>query len=484
MSINAWLLTGLLIGAPPSAPEDVAPAPRLEKGLEITWQGTLTEAVLRPNVHGFHSFEVETRLFVLDVCDGGSDAALMTSIKQKPDLKGLAEPLPVCRLELVRVEPNGKMSLLPPESLTLVPEKRKPLPLPLMAMEALPTFEPSVFLAFPQGKLRLGQSWSVPEEKRPPVNYRLEGFDSVRGSRCFKVGAVQQTDDWKNSQAGSAGWRRNETILVSIKHGHASRIERTIEKRDPQSGELGYRSKLTYELAGYMRYPDRFGEDRRDEIMGAVQFTADFERAVNDLARTDGKPFEALLKQIDYYLSNHFADSAPYRQAILYVKRKAERAKRGYIAPAAPAPETTAPPALAVGKPLPDANTIDLANQEPVALGKLRGRPALLIYYQPASARTAEPVLRFAQSLFGRDGAKALILPVAIGDPSQASQQRLDWKLSIHVLAGRPVYKQHGIDSTPCFVVMDAEGIVRSIRLGWSQDTAEVVRADLERWVK
>jgi hypothetical protein len=489
MSIHAWMLTGLLLGAPPEIPADAAPVPRLEKGLEITWSGTFSEAIRRPNVGAVRRYEIETRLFVLDVFEQGADGALLTSIKLKLDQKTIPVPLPIVRLELVRIDPSGKMSLLPADSLRSAPDKRLPVPLPLMAMEGLPTFEPAEFIHFPTDRVRFAQAWSAPEPKRPVLNYRIEGFEIIRSKkfdfRCVKVAMAQQTEDWNKLRSETTAWRRGETVWVSAKHGYAVRIERTIEKRDPKSGDLSFRSELKYDLVGLMRYPDRFGQDRRDEIAGAASFLADFERALADPARNGAAPFEVLLRRIEQHLTTHFSgDEAPYRQAILSVQRKAEAAKRGDIPPAPPPPETSEAPRLAIGKPALDIMAVDLTNREAIALGKLRGRPVLLIYYQPDKARTAEPVMRFAQSLFAQYAGKAFVLALAIGDGDKALRQRSDWGLTMHILAGRDVYKQHGIDSTPCFVVIDEEGIVRNITLGWSEENVELVRDELGKWVK
>ncbi len=70
--------------------------------------------------------------------------------------------------------------------------------------------------------------------------------------------------------------------------------------------------------------------------------------------------------------------------------------------------------------------------------------------------------MRFAESLYVRHVGKAYILPLAVGDSEKAAQQRLDWGLNVFILSGREAHKEHGIDATPCFVVIDDEGIVRS----------------------
>ncbi len=486
MSIHAWMLAGMLFGAMPPLPAENAPTPRFEKGQEITWRGTFSEAILRPNVRAFRTYEVETRLYVLDVFKQNADVALFTSVKLKPDVPTTPLPSAVVRLELARIDPMGKAQHLPIDSLYSSHEKRKPTALPLMGLEGLPTFETGAFVGLPGEKIRFGDAWELTEEKRPPLRYRLEGADSVRGSRCLKISMIQQTDDWDKSRTDTAAWRRSEICWISAKHGTASRFERTIEKRDPQTGEVGFRSKLAYEQVANMRYPDRFGEDRREEIAGTAQFIAEFERLLPEAGRTGARPFEELRERIDGHVSSHFSGEAvPYRQALMSLKRKVEAASRGHIAPASPPVETANDSGpLTVGKRILDVTAIDLANGEAVTLSKLRGRPIMLVYYQPSSARTAEPLMRFADALSVRHAGKAIIMPLGVGDAQNVARQRTDWKLSVHVFSGRDVYKKHGVESTPCFVIVDSAGIVRNVTLGWSEENAIAVADELDKWVR
>ena len=485
MSLSAWMLTGFLIGAPPSAPADAAPVVKLDKGLELTWRGSFSEAILRPNVRAFRAYEVETRAFVLDVTDKGADLALFTSIKLKPDVKTTPEAPPIVRLELLRIDARGNPTLLPPDSLMQLPERRKPSPLNAMALEGLPTLNAALFVSLPQGKLQSGQTWETAEEQRPALKFRLDGIESLRGARTWKTIAIQQTDDWDALKIERPAWRRGDSIWISAQHGWATRVERVIEKRDPQSGEIGFRSKLLLEQVGRMTYPGRLGEDRREEIAAALQFIAEYERAIADMSRNDTEPFERLLRQIEQHTAAHFTgDTLVYREPIMWIKRKAEAAKRGQIPPAALPPETETATGLTLNRYAPDVTAIDLTNNESVRLSKLRGRPVVLLYYQPGSAKTAEPVLRFAQSLYTRHGSKAFILPLAIGASDAALKQRNDFKLTVHVLGGRDVYRTHAIESTPTFVLLDDTGIVKRVIAGWSDENAAVFRGELEKLLK
>ena len=484
MSVPVLLLTSMLIAAPPAEP---VPVPRWEKGQEIVWRGTFSEAILRPNVRAFRNYEAETRLFVLDISDHGADVALFTSIKLKPDTPPATEPPPVVRIELARLEPGGQIRLLDPNQMIQKPDQRQPGPLPApVLLEGLPLFEIGMLSAIPGERINFGQTWNVPDSNRPGLRYRLEGTDSVRGLRCLKITAVQQSEDWEKPIPNRPGWRRGDTLSVAPKLGYAARYERTIEKQDPQTGELGFRSKLNYEQISMMRYPDRLGDDRRQEAIAAAGFVTDFEQAVNDPRRADARPFDQLKRAIDQHLTMHFnGEATPYREATLAIKRKNDLARQGHIAPRVPAVEPAPNNAKLVrGQPAPDVPAMNVTTRETQRLSALTDRPTLLLYYQPDSIRTAEPLLRFAQLLHDRHAGRARILPVAVGTSEAATRQREQLKLTVPVLAGRSMYQVHGIDSTPAFVLINASGKVEEVTLGWSEENVQSVSAGLAKMLK
>ena len=103
------MIVGFLLAAPPAA----ADGPRFEKGLEVRWAGTFTEATFRPGVRAVRTYDVDSRLFVLDTGDHGADGILFTRVFLKPDLTRTEPPAGIVRLEYVRIDPKGKVKVLP-----------------------------------------------------------------------------------------------------------------------------------------------------------------------------------------------------------------------------------------------------------------------------------------------------------------------------------------------------------------------------------
>ena len=59
-----------------------------------------------------------------------------------------------------------------------------------------------------------------------------------------------------------------------------------------------------------------------------------------------------------------------------------------------------------------------------------------------------------------------------------------DLGTKVPVYDGTDVYKAHGLEATPVFVVVDADGVVRHVSRGWGGETAATVTRELERWAK
>src|SRR5262245_63350396 len=99
MFTQSLLFAGLVLAAPPAA----GAGPKLEKGLEVRWAGTFTEASFRPGVRAIRTYDVDTRLFVLDTGDYGAEAVLFTRVFLKPDGKTTEPPAGIVRLAQVRI---------------------------------------------------------------------------------------------------------------------------------------------------------------------------------------------------------------------------------------------------------------------------------------------------------------------------------------------------------------------------------------------
>jgi hypothetical protein len=464
-----------------AAPQD-ATGPRFEKGLEVRWTGTFTEASFRPGVRAIRNYDVDTRLFVLDTGDFGADGILFTRVFLKPDRKTSDPPAGIVRLDMIRIDPRGRVSVLPSPADPDNPSP-KARPWPMIQLQALPSHEAGMFVEHPNKPLKPGSVWSRDETGRPQVAWKAVDVETFRGQPALKLVAEQKTDDYFSDRIRQTEWRRQEKLTVLPGNGFASRLERIIERRDPEAEELAFRSVLTLEQQGRMTYSGRLYQERRDEGVHAAAFTAMLDRLLAASGRDGPKPFEALARRIQTYLSDNGAsDTVPYREAIHAVRKRAESAARGNLPPAPP-PEDAAPAIepLAIGRAIPDITATGITVAGPARLSTLRGKPVLLAYFQP-SAPSAADVLRLANELHLRK--LGTIVPLAIGDPADARELAAQQKPTVPVYDGTGVYKAHGLDATPVFIVVDAEGAVRHVARGWGGETAADVTRACERWAK
>jgi peroxiredoxin len=386
------------------------------------------------------------------------------------------------RLDMVRIDPRGRVSNLPSPADPDNPSK-KARPWPLIQLQGLPSHEAGMLFEQPDKPLKPGLVWSRDETGRPPVSWKVADVETFRGQPALKLVSEQKTDGYFSDRIRQAEWRRQEKRTVLPGNGFASRLERVIERRDPEAEDLAFRSVLTLEQQGRMTYSGRLYQERRDEGVHAAAFTAMLDRLLAAGGRDGPTPFEALARRTQTYLSDNGAsDTVPYREAIQAVKKRAESAARGNLPPVPPpedSPSVTEP--LTIGKSIPDITATGITVAGSTRLSALRGKLVLLAYFQP-SASSAADVLRLANELHVRK--LGAVVPLAIGDPADAKELAAEQKPSVPVYDGTGVYKAHGLDATPVFVVVDAEGTVRHVARGWGGETAADVTRACERWAK
>jgi peroxiredoxin len=464
-------------GAPPArlAPLDRDPVgwvltPRLGRAEELVYRGTFTEESASGGVQFHRAYRIENRLFVLEAPPRGTEVAFLTLLRDRPVGPGNGdEPAAAVRLEVVRVDPQGRVTPASPRSLAV-------------PLEGPPTVECGVFVEAPPGHVRPQQSWTVTEGGRPARAWQLAGTESVNGTSCLKLVGTQQSEDWDRPRNDRAAWRRQDTVWLSPRLGVAYRVERFLERRDAGRDTPAHRAVLRYELESDLPYPGKLYEDRRDEILQAHAF---LDRSAALLARpgpeTAGQ-LDALLGKVDYHLEHHLP--TPYRAAVLQLKKRVEAARRGERPPA-PLPDPAAPaaaPAVAVpGSAAPDFLATDLRGRPAARLQDFLGRPVVLVFYSPTSFQ-AEQVLRFAQRLADFHKDEIAVVGLAMSeDAARVRRQCAELELTFPLLDGTGLRHSYDVQATPKFLVLDAGGVVRGSYLGWGQEAPAAVVADLKR---
>jgi peroxiredoxin len=323
----------------------------------------------------------------------------------------------------------------------------------------------------------------VAEDGRAPRTWRRAGNEMVNGTSCIKLIGEQQSEDWDKPRADRGAWRRTDTVWIAPRLGVAFRVERLIERREPAMREATHKLALRYELDSSLQYPGQLSEDRRQEILRARSFGEAAAPLLLDPGQY-GTQLTSLLSRINLYVEHQ--PQTPYRDAILYLRRQLEAAKRGER-PAVVSNETTDKPAVAtIGLPAPDfiASDLTAANAGTSRLRDWVGRPVLLVFYSPASP-TVEELLRFARAIHSRFNGGVTVVGLAVSeDAAAARRQRAELNLGFPVLSGNGLRISYSVETTPKMVLIDAAGVVRGTYVGWGGETSEEVVAELRKWLR
>jgi peroxiredoxin len=481
MGATLWLLGCVLAPAQATARApapgaalrtDWVLAPRLARGQELFYRGTFTEQASGPRVQFQRSYRFETRFLVLETMPRGVRLAALTTLQDKnapaPRAGVRLEPLSASvRLERLTVDLQGK----------IVPDPALSLTVPL---EGPPTLEVGALIETPRGRAGDGRGWETAEPGRPAVAWQIAGSEAVNGQPCVKVVGVQQTDDWGRPRADRGAWRRQESVWVAPRTGLAMRVERVIEHCEPACRDVSQKSVLRYELESTLALPAQLAADRRQEVLSLFGYR-EAARPLLPAPANYGTQLGMLNRKIAYHLENQ--PSTPYREAVVVLKRQVEAALRGEVPPVV-REETVGPAVAALGERAPDFVATEYTGSGSSRLARWKGKPVLLVFYHPSSY-TASEVLHFAQEVHARYGGKhASVVGLSVLDDGAAVlKQRDALKLGFPLLHGGGMRASYGVETTPRLVLIDGNGVVRGLYLGWGRETAADVLAELRRWL-
>jgi hypothetical protein len=412
----------LLIGLAIAADEPLAVRPM--RGQELVYRGQFTEESRGLTVDR-HSYEMESRTFVLETEPETSEVAFLTVLRATGAATGSA------RLELAMVNTRGRIKL----QLTGLT--------PRVPLDGPPSLEPAGFVELPSQAVG---KWDVADGSRPPRGWRIDGEEFRGGVRCLKLVGEQE----------ATGWRRTDTVWVTSTTGLVRRLERTIE-RWPDGVSAGYTSRTEYELAESSTFPDQLGADRRREIDQAGEYAHKLAALLPQAGRVaPPAAFAALIEKIKHFTADQPA--TPYRPGVIALRRRAEAAMLGEAPPAEAPDPATVPPA--VGRTAPDFVMTDLIGGTTARLARWRGRPVVLLFVRPDST-AAGPTLRLAADLQSRYADRLHVAVLVVSDESRA---RPAWAAAgVPLFAGKDAANLYAATGPSRVVVVDAQGTVRHL---------------------
>ncbi len=438
-------------------------APQLARGLELVYAGTYLEEDLGPNVHHQKQYRLETTLFVLDAGPKFWDVAVMTALSRQDGQAPGAAPVSI-RLDVGRVDRQGRVRAA----------DNRPLALPVHGPA---TLEFGFLVEAPVTRVGKGALWDVAEQGRPACTWQLVGTEPCEGITCVKLVSAQQSPDWDHPRADRTAWRRKDVVWLAPPLNVAVKVERTIERRAPAHQKPTQQTTVRYRLESKLPYPGAMFENRKREILAQTKYQAEAAPLLRQPALYHGQ-IESLLHKVSYHIEHH--PSTPYRKAVVHLKQELEAARRGE-SPVSIEPDE--PPAavrrVGVGERVPDFVAQSLTDKRPVQFQKYLGRPTLVVFYNPATGVGREVAL-YAKGLCEKQAGKVQVLALAItNDPEAARKQHAELGLPFPVLDGQGLRLTLGVENTPRFVLVDADGVLRWESTGWGYHVPGEIAAEL-----
>lgn len=478
----------------PHAPPEAA---GLAKGDELTFVGTVKEAVDRPGNRFRRSQNLEIRVLVLERAENWADVAVLTLLRRTDDaVAGAVGTItggaperaapPAARLDLVRVHADGSAhQLLPvgPPPLTL-DAKTPARTLPVVPLDAFSPFEFGMFPPKPP-RSAPDKSWTVADTdpSRPAETWQAQGTKSVNGERCTVLVMNQQHPNWAKPIGGKSAWHRADAVCISTLDGTTRDVHRVIQHRDGFAPAPAAWVEVKYTLKDQSPVIGRtFARYRRD-IETAFAAAAEVAPFLPDAIKHGPKFFEQRLQKVDEYLADP-DPSSPYREAVQAVRRQLDAARRGETVAKVglASPLTLTAGALAARPAWPEVGQLapDFT-AGPFRLAEARGKPALLVFFKPGS-ETTDLALAVADALQQKYGTRVSIVPLAVWANVDAGVKDRDRrKLSVAIYDGTQAETAYGVESVPRFAVIDGAGVVKWTFSGVGAETGHSAREQLDR---
>lgn len=451
---------------------------KLTPALENVYRGTVSEECFTPQTQYARSYRLESRLLVMEPRQDGWDLAFLTTLREKDSANrgngtlNRDSSIAASRLAKGGVDGLGRLDadLL-----------RKNQGAGLGGV----IHETGMVLELPPGKMRPGEPWETQNGDGPVTRWEVKGREVLQGTACVVVGGEQKTDTWEKPRADRGAWRRVDKIWVNQRTGIATKVERTIEKREPARQDVAERTVVRYELDSSVQYPKPLYEDRVKDVEQTLKLAQASEPLLGQGAR-QAQAMGQLLKKAEKVFELY--PPTPYRSAFALEKKRVEAAIRGEI----PAPEPgrildgiagekpARPTGATVGASAPDFTVPRLGGQGSLALRNCRGSHVLVVFFNPSAPMTEEVMLQLQQWSKSSQGKDLTILPLTVR-PDHASNQswaRLLGK-ELPIYDGSGLRITYGVDVTPRLVLVDKQGIVRALHEGWGGETRQQCAEDL-----
>ena len=445
--------------------------PQLTPGLELVYRGSFVDESLIPHVQHHRQYHLETNMLVLDTRTKGWRAAILTALSIQDGAQPIAKkkdgPTSV-RLELVNIDIQGRIRI----------GDKKLLEIPLTGP---PTIDGDFLVPAPLVKVGRHFLWQVGEEGRPVTNWQIVGTEICGGGgSCVKITGLQQSEDWDKPRADQIAWRRRDTIWLLPQLNVAQKVERIIERREPARQGPTQRTTVRYELESRLKYPGGMFEDRKQELLLAKKFHDDALPLVNRPAQSRLE-IDGLLQRLTAHLER--SRTLNYRKAFTHVKHLLEGATQ--TGPAVPQaveePLSPTVEALTIGQRAPDFAVSCLTADTTARLQSHRGRPVLVVFYNPATPMGHE-VLDYVKQLSEKQGAAVAIMAMAVTqDADLVRKQHHDMRLKFPILDGNGMRLTFGAVQTPRLVLLDGDGMVRLTQTGWGFQTPGEIHEEVQR---
>jgi len=438
-------------------------APQWKTGQEYLYKGTVTETSKAASSQSNKEYKLELRILVTRILGNSAEVICCTRLFETGISR--AEDALSVHLTQAIIDQHGHITSCNAPTGKAV------------RVDGPATWENGFLIPLlPKNNLFV-TDWEASESGRLPR--RFNWSKSLQNKDAHQVNVVQESIDWQRPRADTTAWKRSDTLTFTKRSTLPNTVERVIVRRAPAHQSITSEIKTHYALVSveFLQGP------RLEERLEDIAKIRTLQEATHLLAmlkhdKDTRVAWQLLDKQVQELQSS--PGNTPFRDALITLRTTIAAGLDNRLTIQQASHEFAEQP-LTSGSLAPHFSLLNTQGNT-VRLQQFKGKPCLLVFFQPGSELTKSLSLEIPLWKNENDKSRLQCLFISSADVSKSMlpEFSLQRDNEINVVLGKSIMNTFGVTTTPHFILLDADGAFIASYTGWGNET----RNSLDKLVK
>lgn len=429
-------------------------APQWKAGQEYVYHGTVLETGKVANSQINKEYKLELRILVARIVGNSAEVVCCTRLFET----GLARAEDALSVHVTHamIDQGGHISFC---NATSGKSTR---------VDGPATWENGFLLPLPLKVNLLETVWESPETCRLPRRFHWNR--SAENRDAHQVLGVQESIDWQRPRADSTAWKRYDTLTFSKRATLPVTVERLVVRRAPAHQSITSEIRTRYSLVSM----EHLQGPRLDERLEDIAKIKTLQESALQLAslkhdKDTRAAWQLLDRQVQELQSS--PGSTPYRDALITLRTTISAGLENKLT-LQQVNHEVAEQLLTAGSLAPHFSLLTPQGNT-VRLQQFKGKPCLLVFFQPGTELTKSIALEIPLWINSRGKSPLPCLFISCSDVSKSMLPdfRQQAASEIEIILGKSIMHSYGVTATPHFVLLDTDGAYIASFTGWGNET-------------